>query len=82
MPRRAACALTIVSRRDSDAHEAPSVETDIREEIRFLEYRLEVLQSRPASPARDGHIKATIARLGTLAPSPNRPAADPVRRAA
>ncbi len=74
--------LIILSRRNRDAHEASTVETDIREEIRFLEYRLEVLQGRPASPARDRHIKATIARLETLAPSPDRPVAGPVRRAA
>lgn len=74
--------LTIVSRRDREAHEAHAVETDIQEEIRFLEYRLEVLKGRLASPARDRHIKATLARLETLAPSPDRPVADPVRRAA
>ncbi|HZT37202.1 MAG TPA: hypothetical protein VFA28_04845 [Bryobacteraceae bacterium] len=74
--------LVIVSRRSCDTRRAPAVETDIQQEIRFLQYRLEVLRNRPASPARDGHIQATLARLETLAPSPHQPLAGPVRRAA
>ena len=73
--------LAIVSSRNLDACEAQALAADIQEEIRFLTYRLEVLEGRPSSPARDSHIKATIARLKTLTPE-DAPAADPVRRAA
>lgn len=73
--------LVIVSRRNCNPQPSPAVETDILEEIRFLEYRLEVLQNRPPSPARDRHIQATLARLETLAPSP-RPVPGTARRAA
>src|SRR5215831_7943542 len=55
--------LAIVSSRNPDACEAQALAADIQEEIRFLKYRLEVLEGRPSSPARDSHIKATIARL-------------------
>jgi len=74
--------LAIVSRRNLDACEPQALAADIQEEIRFLRYRLEVLEGRPGSPARDGHIKATIARLNSLAPPEDVGAGNPVRRAA
>jgi hypothetical protein len=74
--------LAIVSSRNLDACEAQALAADIQEEIRFLKYRLEVLEGRQSSPARDSHIKATIARLNTLAPPEDPPAANPVPRAA
>jgi hypothetical protein len=74
--------LAIVSSRDLDGCEAQVLAADIQEEIRFLKYRLEVLEGRPSSPARDSHIKATLARLNTLTPAEDLPAAIPVPRAA
>ena len=46
----------------------PEIARDVQEEIRFLMYRLDVLEGWPGSALRDGRIAATAAGLRMLAP--------------